>query len=209
MQNLQGTYGGDRSDTLAQILGTDYDPQGHMAQMANAMLQTGMSASTAIKTAAMNNAARQNEAFINMQVNANKERRQMNDLRNLASQQLRGRQRGITETLSTYMNMLDPNDPYQAEEKKLMMGQLLGLQGAFSQQGSVAERAAMLEQIVNANLAAPDVAGSMMLARENTRQSKAMADAITARMKQSQEAAARTSRPAAGSEDSEIDLNDD
>jgi hypothetical protein len=49
MQQLQGSYGGDRSDTLAQIMGMDYDPQGQMAQMSNAMLQTGMSASTALK----------------------------------------------------------------------------------------------------------------------------------------------------------------
>jgi hypothetical protein len=49
MQQLQGSYGGDRSDTLAQIMGMDYDPQGQMAQMANAMLQTGMASSTALK----------------------------------------------------------------------------------------------------------------------------------------------------------------
>jgi hypothetical protein len=177
MQNIQRSYGGDQSDTLAQILGIDYDPQGHMAQMAQQMLSSGMGASTSLKVAAMNNAARQNEAFVNMQMNMNKERRQMNDLRNLAGQQLRGRQRGITETLSTYMGMLDPNDPYQAEEKKIMMGQLLGLQGAFSQPGSTAERAAMLDQMVNSELTAPDVAGGVMLGRERARYARALADA--------------------------------
>ena len=75
MQQLQSSYGGDRSDTLAQIFGLDYDPQGQMAAMAQQMLSTGMGSSTAIKTRAMQDDAQLNREFLARQYSANAERR--------------------------------------------------------------------------------------------------------------------------------------
>ena len=67
MQQLQSSYGGDRSDTLAQILGGDYDPQGQMAAMAQQMLATGMGSSTQLKTRAMADAAQLNRDMLQRQ----------------------------------------------------------------------------------------------------------------------------------------------
>lgn len=75
MQQLQNTYGGDRSDTLAQILGLDYDPQGAMAAMAQQMLSTGMGSSTALKTRAMQDSTALNQLFLGRQYAMNDARR--------------------------------------------------------------------------------------------------------------------------------------
>ena len=100
MQNLQGTYGGDRSDTLAQILGMDYDPQGQMAQMSNAMLQTGMASSTALKK----EDAATNRQFMSQQfqMNQNKltRKQQLEDERRKRAQYLEDAARTRGEALS-------------------------------------------------------------------------------------------------------------
>ena len=75
MQQLQSSYGGDRSDTLAQIFGLDYDPQGQMAAMAQQMLSTGMGSSTQLKTRVMADNAMMNRDFLARQYAMNDSRR--------------------------------------------------------------------------------------------------------------------------------------
>lgn len=56
MQQLQSSYRGDGSSSLAQIFGMQYQPQLATSQMANTALASGMSAGAQVKTTAMNNA---------------------------------------------------------------------------------------------------------------------------------------------------------
>lgn len=163
MQQIQGPYQGDRSDTLAAILGLDYDPQGHMAQMAQQMLSTGMSSSTSLKTAAMQAQAQANRDFVNQQMEMNKARREQTMLRNAAGAQLRGRQQGTLKTLGMYLDMLNqyPDDPYMQREAAALRSQIGGLQGAFSQPGALEERVAMMQHFMDTGMADQTVAGGV------------------------------------------------
>lgn len=163
MQQLQNTYGGDRSDTLATILGLDYDPQGYMAQMANNMLQTGMSSSTSLKTAAMAQNAADNRQFVQNQMDMNKARRDQTMIRNAAGAKLRGQQQGAMRTLGMYLDMLDqyPDDQYMQDEARALRSQMSGLQGAFSQPGTLEEQVGRMEQIMGAGMADYTTAGGV------------------------------------------------
>lgn len=67
MQQLQGSYRGDQSEMLSQIMGGDYDPQTALSAMAQQMLSAGMSSSTALKTAAMKEDAASNRDLLTRQ----------------------------------------------------------------------------------------------------------------------------------------------
>lgn len=205
MQQLQGTYRGDQSDTLAQILGLDYDPQNYLAQMAQQMLSTGMSSSTQLKTAAMQQEGQNNREFLARQYEMNKLRKEQSELRNAATAGLRGRQSGIISSLGAYMDMLDPDDPYAKEEAAAMQKQIAGLQNAFNQGGSLAERAATLQAIMETGLTEPTVAGGMVtLKRKGQAQREAAKKAAEAPAADKAKAPEQESSP----EDIEINLDE-
>lgn len=195
-QQLNSGYQGDRSDTLAQILGLDYDPQGAMAQMAQSMLQTGMGSSTQLKTAAMAQQGADNREFIARQTEMNRNRRDQTMLRNAAGAQLRGRQEGILKTLGMYMGMLDqyPDDPVMAEEARQLKGMIYGLQGAFSQPGALESRVAMLNELVNRGMTDARTAGGVAGLRYDPAVRKAPAAPAPA----SADSSSSTSAPSAG-----------
>lgn len=65
MQQLQSSYRGDSSPSLAQIFGIQYQPQQAIAQAANTAVSSGMSAGAQVKTTAMNNATQMSIADAN------------------------------------------------------------------------------------------------------------------------------------------------
>lgn len=148
MQQLQGSYGGDRSDTLAQIMGMDYDPQGQMAQMSNAMLQTGMASSTALKK---EDAATYRQ-FLNQQFQMNESKRTrkqaLEDDRRKRAQYLEdaARQRGeAVEDLQ--FNRTARLEDMMFQRQGLVEDRDFARQGVvedrnFARQGSTADRAA-------------------------------------------------------------------
>lgn len=205
MQQLQNTYGGDRSDTLATILGLDYDPQGYMAQMANNMLQTGMSSSTNLKTTAMAQNAADNRQFIQNQLDMNKARREESKLRAMSAGQLRGQRRAMVDTLGTYMGMLDPNDPFARQEAAAMQQQISGLEGILNRGGTLEEQAAVTKYLTESGLADPTVAGGMVLLQRKAAEAKAREDAMNAILSGRAPKAQKEEEPTA-TDDEETDL---
>ena len=70
MQQLQSSYRGDSSPSLAQIFGIQYQPQQAIAQAANTAVGSGMSAGAQVKTTAMNNSTQMSIADANRWENA-------------------------------------------------------------------------------------------------------------------------------------------
>ena len=162
-QQLQSSYRGDSSDSLTQIMGSDYNPQNYLAQLAQAMLQTGMGSSTQLKTAAMQANAQANRDFVQQQMEMNKARREESKLRAMGAGQLRGQKRAMLDTLGTYMGMLDPSDPFARQEAAAMQRQISGLEGIMSKGGTLEEQLAATKYMAESGLADPTVAGGMVL----------------------------------------------
>jgi hypothetical protein len=121
MNNLQQSYGGDRSESLAQLLGLHYQPQDAMSAMDQQMFQTGMTSSTALKSKAMELDSLAGRDFQQRQQQIYEERRKALQSQIMLRHMMEGRRMATLGYFDQIAGALDERDPYQAGEKQKVL----------------------------------------------------------------------------------------
>lgn len=132
MQQLQQSYGGDRSESLAQIMGMQYQPQGATSAMAQQMLSSGMSASTALKTKQMDVNYLTNRDFQQRQNQLYDERKKALQSQIMLKNIMEGKKAALKAYYGAVASMYDERDPYQAEEKRRVLSGMNMLEDLMS-----------------------------------------------------------------------------
>ncbi len=172
MNTLQQLYGGDRSDTLAQLLAMQYQPQGAMSAMGQQMLSSGMSASTALKTKAMDVNYANNRDFQQRQSQIYEERRKALQSQIMLRHMMEGRRMATLGYFDQVAGALDERDPYQAGEKQKILSGRNMLETLLS--GGVEQAAGAYEALKEQGATSPQTyAGMQQLTDRGERYQKA------------------------------------
>lgn len=143
MDQLRQSYGGDRSESLAQILSAQYQPQQAMSAMDQQLISSGISASTALKTKQMELDKANNRDFQTRQSQIYDERRKALQGQIMLKNIMEGKRAAISAYFNHIAEMYDERDPFQAREKELVLSGLGRLETILS--GKPEAAAAALE----------------------------------------------------------------